>query len=271
GERRGMRAAGRRGGRSGRRRGLPGPRALRPGAGRGAGTNTGEGGMSERDVIVTEGAPKPFGGAPYNQAIRAAGLVFCAGQVGLDPAEGTLVGGGVEHRPDREDDDLRRRPGRLRRGERRLRLVLHSRPAGPLDGGGGRAPGRRPRRDRGHRPGVTHAAAGPARHDLERARPQARGRARRGDLARGHPRRPRGGSTGWARRAYSGPRWSRPRSPRRGTAAGSRSSDPTITDVSEPIRIGGPGDPLASVWEAARTAADGAPAYAVGGPVRDLL
>ncbi|HEX3332309.1 MAG TPA: hypothetical protein VHS27_20475 [Gaiellales bacterium] len=41
--------------------------------------------------------------------------------------------------------------------------------------------------------------------------------------------------------------------------------------MSEPIRIGGPGDPLASVWEAACTAADGAPAYAVGGPVRDLL
>ena len=39
----------------------------------------------------------------------------------------------------------------------------------------------------------------------------------------------------------------------------------------EPIRIGGPDDPLASVWEAARTAADGAAAYAVGGPVRDLL
>lgn len=39
----------------------------------------------------------------------------------------------------------------------------------------------------------------------------------------------------------------------------------------EPIRIGGPGDPLAPVWDAARTAAGGAAAYAVGGPVRDLL
>jgi tRNA nucleotidyltransferase (CCA-adding enzyme) len=35
--------------------------------------------------------------------------------------------------------------------------------------------------------------------------------------------------------------------------------------------MGGPGDPLAAVWEAARAAADGAPMYAVGGPVRDLL
>ena len=52
--------------------------------------------MSERTVIVTDGAPRPFAGAPYNQAVKAAGLVFCAGQVGIDPAEGTLVAGGVE-------------------------------------------------------------------------------------------------------------------------------------------------------------------------------
>jgi 2-iminobutanoate/2-iminopropanoate deaminase len=52
--------------------------------------------MSERTVIVTEGAPKPFAGAPYNQAVRAGGLVFCAGQVGIDPASGKLVDGGVE-------------------------------------------------------------------------------------------------------------------------------------------------------------------------------
>jgi 2-iminobutanoate/2-iminopropanoate deaminase len=62
--------------------------------------------MSERDVIVTEGAPKPFGGAPYNQAIRAAGLVFCAGQVGLDPASGTLVDGGVETQARRAMENL---------------------------------------------------------------------------------------------------------------------------------------------------------------------
>jgi len=41
--------------------------------------------------------------------------------------------------------------------------------------------------------------------------------------------------------------------------------------VSAPLPIGGPDDPLAAVWEGARTAADGAAAYAVGGPVRDLL
>lgn len=62
--------------------------------------------MSERDVIVTEGAPKPFGGAPYNQAIRAVGLVFCAGQVGVEPASGTLVDGGVEAQARRAMENL---------------------------------------------------------------------------------------------------------------------------------------------------------------------
>lgn len=41
--------------------------------------------------------------------------------------------------------------------------------------------------------------------------------------------------------------------------------------MSAPLQIGGPDDPLAPVWEGARTAARAAAAYAVGGPVRDLL
>jgi 2-iminobutanoate/2-iminopropanoate deaminase len=48
-----------------------------------------------KTVIVADGAPKPFAGAPYNQAVRAGGFVFCAGQLGLDPDSGTLVGGGI--------------------------------------------------------------------------------------------------------------------------------------------------------------------------------
>jgi 2-iminobutanoate/2-iminopropanoate deaminase len=62
--------------------------------------------MSERTVIVTEGAPKPFQGAPYNQAIRAGGLVFCSGQVGADPAGGSLVEGGVEAQARRAMENL---------------------------------------------------------------------------------------------------------------------------------------------------------------------
>jgi 2-iminobutanoate/2-iminopropanoate deaminase len=46
-----------------------------------------------RKAIASERAPRALG--PYSQAIEAGGLVFCAGQVGLDPATGTLVPGGV--------------------------------------------------------------------------------------------------------------------------------------------------------------------------------
>jgi 2-iminobutanoate/2-iminopropanoate deaminase len=44
-------------------------------------------------VVATEQAPKPIG--PYSQAIDTGGIVFCAGQIGLDPATGKLVEGGV--------------------------------------------------------------------------------------------------------------------------------------------------------------------------------
>ena len=44
-------------------------------------------------VVETEKAPKPIG--PYSQAIDTGGIVFCAGQIGLDPTTGTLVAGGV--------------------------------------------------------------------------------------------------------------------------------------------------------------------------------
>ena len=48
-----------------------------------------------KTVIAVDGAPRPVAGAPYNQAIKAGGLVFCAGQVALDPESGTLVGDDV--------------------------------------------------------------------------------------------------------------------------------------------------------------------------------
>ncbi|MCF8133637.1 MAG: Rid family detoxifying hydrolase [Synechococcus sp. Tobar2m-G35] len=42
--------------------------------------------------MVTDGAPAPVG--PYNQAVKAGGLLFCSGQIALDPAAGALVGDG---------------------------------------------------------------------------------------------------------------------------------------------------------------------------------
>jgi len=52
-----------------------------------------------RQPIQTSGAPEPVG--PYSQAIRSGDLVFCSGQVGLDPATGELVEGGVEAQAER--------------------------------------------------------------------------------------------------------------------------------------------------------------------------
>ncbi len=47
----------------------------------------------ERNIIATEDAPAAIG--PYSQAISTPTLVFCSGQLGLVPASGQLVSGGV--------------------------------------------------------------------------------------------------------------------------------------------------------------------------------
>jgi 2-iminobutanoate/2-iminopropanoate deaminase len=44
-----------------------------------------------RQAIQTNGAPAALG--PYSQAIRSGDLVFCAGQVGVDPSTGELADG----------------------------------------------------------------------------------------------------------------------------------------------------------------------------------
>ena len=54
--------------------------------------------MSRRPV-TTAGAPAAIG--PYSQGIATDGLVFCSGQLGLDPATGELVEGGVEAEAER--------------------------------------------------------------------------------------------------------------------------------------------------------------------------
>ena len=45
------------------------------------------------NLVQTDAAPEAVG--PYSQAVRANGFLFTAGQVGLDPATGKLVAGGV--------------------------------------------------------------------------------------------------------------------------------------------------------------------------------
>lgn len=46
-----------------------------------------------RHAVSTTGAPAAIG--PYSQAIASGDLVFCSGQLGLDPATGAIVEGGV--------------------------------------------------------------------------------------------------------------------------------------------------------------------------------
>jgi len=44
-----------------------------------------------RTTVNTSDAPAAIG--PYSQAVRHDGLLWCSGQLGLDPAKGTLVAG----------------------------------------------------------------------------------------------------------------------------------------------------------------------------------
>lgn len=56
-----------------------------------------------RQAIATSSAPAAIG--PYSQAIAADGLLFCSGQLGLDPASGNLVDG-VEAQAERSLQNL---------------------------------------------------------------------------------------------------------------------------------------------------------------------
>lgn len=47
-----------------------------------------------REAIHTGSAPAAIG--PYSQAIVSGGVLYCSGQIGLDPATGNIVAGGFE-------------------------------------------------------------------------------------------------------------------------------------------------------------------------------
>ncbi len=57
-----------------------------------------------RKIIQTDRAPRAIG--PYSQAVAAGGAVYLSGQVGLDPATGQLVAGGLEAEARRAFDNL---------------------------------------------------------------------------------------------------------------------------------------------------------------------
>jgi len=50
--------------------------------------------LAQKEVVNTKDAPVPTG--PFSQAIKANGLVFCSGQLPLDPATGKLVEGDIK-------------------------------------------------------------------------------------------------------------------------------------------------------------------------------
>ena len=45
---------------------------------------------TEREIVQASGAPPAIG--PYSHAVRAGGLLFCSGQIPLDPQSGELIG-----------------------------------------------------------------------------------------------------------------------------------------------------------------------------------
>jgi 2-iminobutanoate/2-iminopropanoate deaminase len=59
----------------------------------------------KREVVITEKAPKAVG--PYSQAVWAGDLLFCAGQIPLDPATGQMVAGGVVEQTTRVLENVR--------------------------------------------------------------------------------------------------------------------------------------------------------------------
>ncbi len=59
----------------------------------------------KRDVISTPDAPGAIG--PYSQAIGIEGLVFCSGQIPLDPATGEIVAGGINEQTRRVMENIR--------------------------------------------------------------------------------------------------------------------------------------------------------------------
>jgi 2-iminobutanoate/2-iminopropanoate deaminase len=52
--------------------------------------------VAGKTVVRTEGAPAPFQGAPYSQAITAGGLVFVSGQLALKAGDKEISAGTIQ-------------------------------------------------------------------------------------------------------------------------------------------------------------------------------
>jgi 2-iminobutanoate/2-iminopropanoate deaminase len=63
--------------------------------------------VADKEIVRTERAPAPSQGAPYNQAVKAGGFVFVAGQLGLEPGAKEMVGPGIAEQTERVLENLR--------------------------------------------------------------------------------------------------------------------------------------------------------------------
>ncbi len=52
-----------------------------------------------RRIVKADKAPAAIG--PYSQGVVCGGLLFCSGQIPLDPATGKMVDGGIEAQTER--------------------------------------------------------------------------------------------------------------------------------------------------------------------------
>ena len=59
----------------------------------------------EREIVDAAGAPPAIG--PYSHAVRAGELLFCSGQIPLDPQTGEIVGDGAAEQARRCLENLR--------------------------------------------------------------------------------------------------------------------------------------------------------------------
>ena len=55
-------------------------------------------------AIATSGAPAAIG--PYSQAIQAGNLLFCSGQIPLDPATGEIVAGDIRRQAEQVMENI---------------------------------------------------------------------------------------------------------------------------------------------------------------------
>ncbi|MFH1187271.1 MAG: RidA family protein [bacterium] len=58
-----------------------------------------------KKIISTNSAPQAIG--PYSQAVEYNNLIFCSGQIALDPKSGEMVEGGIENETKRVMENLK--------------------------------------------------------------------------------------------------------------------------------------------------------------------